>query len=84
MLLQNMKDDSQILVLNPLIALKIIVREFPGGLVVRILGCHCRGPGSVPDGELRSHKMCGMAEKIKLLWLWINVLFSYICQYSLC
>ena len=56
MLLQNMKDDSQILVLNPLIALKIIVREFPGGLVVRILGCHCRGPGSVPDGELRSHR----------------------------
>ena len=23
-------------------------REFPGGLVVRIPGFHCRGPGSVP------------------------------------
>ena len=23
-------------------------REFPGGLVVRILGFHCHGPGSVP------------------------------------
>ena len=23
-------------------------REFPGGLVVRILGFHCHGPGSIP------------------------------------
>ena len=26
----------------------ILSREFPGGLVVRILGFHCRGLGSVP------------------------------------
>ena len=28
--------------------LKNYVGEFPGGLVVRILCFHCRGPGSVP------------------------------------
>ena len=28
--------------------LKIKYREFPGGLVVRILGFHCRGLGSIP------------------------------------
>ena len=27
---------------------KIFYGEFPGGLVVRILGFHCCGPGSVP------------------------------------
>ena len=25
-----------------------IVREFPGGLVIRIPGFHCFGPGSIP------------------------------------
>ena len=24
-------------------------REFPGGLVIRIPGFHCRDPGSIPD-----------------------------------
>ena len=28
--------------------IKLYLREFPGGLVVRILGFHCHGSGSVP------------------------------------
>ena len=28
--------------------LRISFREFPGGLVVRILGFHCHGAGSIP------------------------------------
>ena len=28
--------------------LKKLTWEFPGGLVFRIPGCHCRGPGSIP------------------------------------
>ena len=27
------------------------IREYPGGQVVRILGFHCHGPGSIPDWE---------------------------------
>ena len=40
-------------------------REFPAGLVVRIRGFHCRGPGSIPGREPRSHKLCGVAKKKK-------------------
>ena len=29
--------------------LKATIREFPGGLAVRILGFHCHGWGSIPD-----------------------------------
>ena len=32
--------------MSPLYISKI--RESPGGLVVRVLGFHCRGPGSIP------------------------------------
>ena len=38
-------------------------REFPGGLVVRILGFHFHGPGSFPGQELRSHKVCSSVKK---------------------
>ena len=34
---------------------------FPGGLVVRILGFLCHGPGSVPDGKLKSCKLLSEA-----------------------
>ena len=56
--LQNTKDDSQTFGLEPFYCLKNYCElnlkknyceEFPGGLVVRILGSHCHGPGSVPD-----------------------------------
>ena len=38
------------------------MKEFPGGLVVRILGFHCHGLGSSLEGELRSCKLCSMAK----------------------
>ena len=38
---------------------------FPGGLVVRILGFRCHGPGSVPDGKLKSCKLLSEAKKKK-------------------
>lgn len=36
--------------------------EFPGGLVVRILGFHRHIPGSTLLRELRSHKLSGAAK----------------------
>ena len=40
--------------------------EFPGGLVVRIPGFHCRGPGSIPGRGIEiPHKPCGEAKKKK-------------------
>ena len=38
--------------------------ESPGSLVVRILGFHCHGPGSIP-GHRTSCKLCSMAKKKK-------------------
>ena len=41
--------------------MRMEVREFTGGLVVRI---HCLGPGSIPGwGELRTHKPCSVAKR---------------------
>lgn len=44
-------------------------KEFPGGLVVRILGFHCHGQGSVPGGKQRSEignlRPCKSTEKKK-------------------
>jgi len=34
--------------------------EFPDGLVVRILGFHCLGLGSIPDRETNNPQMCGI------------------------
>ena len=40
--------------------------DFPGGLVIRILGFHCLGPGSVPgQGTEIFCKPCGMTRKRK-------------------
>ena len=39
---------------------------FPGGLVVRILGFHCHGPGSIPVGKLKSCKLLSEAKKKKI------------------
>ena len=41
-------------------------REFPGGLVVRILGFHCRGPGSIPGWgtEIPQTVQCGQKKDI--------------------
>ena len=38
--------------------------EFPGGLVVRILGFQCRGPGSIPGRGMRYCKPRGQKKKI--------------------
>ena len=38
-------------------------RDFPGGLTVRIPGCHCCGPGSFLVKEMRSCKLHGTAKK---------------------
>lgn len=40
--------------------------EFPDGLMVRILGFHCRGQGS------RSCKLCGTVKKKKKRILFMN------------
>ena len=40
-------------------------REFPGGLVVRIQGFHCHGPGSISGRGTESHKPCGQKKKQK-------------------
>ena len=42
-----------------------LLREFTGGLLVRIPGFHCLGPCSSLVGELRSHKLHSMAKKLK-------------------
>ena len=38
--------------------------NLPGGPVVRTLHSHCRGHGSIPGFELRSHRPCATAQKI--------------------
>ena len=42
-------------------------QEFPGGLVVRILGFHCHGPGSVPGwgAEILQAMCCDLKKKKK-------------------
>ena len=35
-------------IINPKASTKIENRDFPGGLMVRILGFHYHGPGSIP------------------------------------
>lgn len=44
------------LIYPPFFITKKISREFPGGLVVRILGFHCQGPGSSVAREWTSYK----------------------------
>ena len=44
---------------------KWVIGEFPGCLVAKILGFHCCGLGSIPNGRLRSCKPRGMAKKKK-------------------
>ena len=47
---------------------------FPGGLVVRIWCFHCRGPGLIPDRELRSCKPQDTAKKKKKAKkIWVEV-----------
>ena len=41
---------------------KMLHQDFPGGLVVKILGFHCGGPGSIP-GWRRSHKPHGVTKR---------------------
>ena len=40
-------------------------REFPGGLVVRIPGFHCHGPGSVPVWETEIPQATWQSQKKK-------------------
>ena len=44
---------------------------FPGGLVVRILGFHCHGLGSVPVGKLKSCKLLSEAKKKIYIYIYI-------------
>ena len=56
--------------------------EFPGGLVVRILGFHCRGLGSVPGrGTEILQAIQQGRKKEKSLWLFQNTCFMnvFIC-----
>lgn len=38
-------------------------QEFLGGLVVKFPGFYYLGPGRIPDGEMRSHKLHFVAKK---------------------
>ena len=51
--------------INPKAATEKENRDFPGGLVVRILGFHCYGPVSVPGQgtELLQATWCSQKEK---------------------
>ena len=52
---------------------------FPGGLVVRILGFHCHGPGSIPVGKLKSCKLLSEAKKKKkFIYIYTH---TYICAH---
>ena len=56
--------------------------EFPGGLVVRILGFHCCGPGSIPGWETEIPQAVQRGQKKKKnsvinptgLWCMINLI----------
>ena len=54
--------------------------EFPGCSVVRVLGSHCHGPGSIP-GEPRFHELHGMANKRvgvrEFCWFWLMALMRW-------
>ena len=41
------------------------MREFPGGLVVRILGFHCCGLGSIPSWETEIPQAMQLGQKKK-------------------
>ena len=61
--------------------------EFPGGLVVRILGFHCCGPGSIPGWETEIPQAVQRGQKKKKnsvinptgLWCMINLICGWIC-----
>ena len=42
---------------------KKVLQGFPGGLVVRIPGFHCCGPGSIPGQGISIHKPQDAAKK---------------------
>lgn len=46
--------------------IKKYLKEFPGGLVVRIPGFHFHGPGSIPAQKLRSHTMWPKKKREKI------------------
>ena len=41
--------------------------KFPGGLVVRILYCHCSGPGSIPGWGTEIPQTAWHSQKIKII-----------------
>ena len=47
-----------------LIVLRVIYREFPGGLLVRILGFNCCGPGSIPGRGPETLQVMQCCQKI--------------------
>ena len=61
-------------------------RKFSGSPVVRIPSFHCRGPRSIPDWQLRSHKLHSGAKKnlekyIPYIYLLKHVKLHTICEY---
>ena len=48
--------------------------------MVRVLGSHCHGPGSIP-GEPRFHELHGMANKRvgvrEFCWFWLMALMRW-------
>ena len=48
------------------------MQEFPGGLVVRIPGFHCHGPGSLPVWETEILQATWRSQKInKILFIYL-------------
>ena len=56
--------------------IKIYLWEFPGGLMVRILGFHCHGPGSIPgwETEIPQAMQCSHKKKKISLSFWFKSL----------
>ena len=62
--------------------------EFRSGLVVRILGFHCRGPGSIPGWGTENFLFCSTLVCIHsgglyhiVLFLWLGNIFQYLVQH---
>ena len=73
---------GQILKYPILSRIKILSREFPGVLVVRTLGFHCHGLGSIPSWgtEILPAVGCGWKKKKRfyLIFFTVQILLVYI------
>ena len=53
---------------------RVMLRECPGSLVVRILGFHCRGPGSILGQRTEIPQACSTAKKGTVFTIYYNLL----------